>query len=71
MALFTTQEQTTEFLKRQEAANHLNVKKSSLEAWAVRGGGPPFVKFGRAVRYRLSDLEAWANSQTRTSTSQA
>ncbi len=70
MTLFTTQEQVTEFLKRQEAANHLNVKICTLEAWAVRGGGPPFVKFGRAVRYRLSDLEAWANSQTRTSTSQ-
>lgn len=71
MTLFTTQEQVTEFLKRQEAANHLNLKISTLEAWAVRGGGPPMVKFGRAVRYRLSDLEAWANSQTRTSTSQS
>src|SRR4051812_34365335 len=24
-----------------------------------RGGGPPFVKFERAVRYKESDLRAW------------
>lgn len=33
------------------------------------GGGPPFVKFARAVRYKESDLAAWINSYAgRTST---
>ena len=48
----------SQFLNRKQAASYLNVTKSALEAWAVRGGGPVFLKFGRAVRYRLSDL-AW------------
>jgi len=63
-------ESKSQFLKRQEAANFLNVKKSSLEAWAVRGGGPAFVKFGRAVRYRISDLEQWVESRVRQNTSE-
>jgi len=64
-------ESKSNFLKRQDAANYLNVKKSSLEAWAVRGGGPAFVKFGRAVRYRISDLEKFVEERTRQNTSEA
>jgi excisionase family DNA binding protein len=62
--------ESNQFLKRHEAAAYLNLKKSCLEAWAVRGGGPAFVKFGRAVRYKVSDLEAFANAARRTNTSQ-
>ena len=61
---------SNQFLKRQEAANFLNLKKSTLEAWAVRGAGPIFCKFGRAVRYRLSDLEKFVDTQTRKNTSE-
>ena len=60
----------SDLLNRQAAANFLNIKKSTLEAWAVRGGGPIFYKFGRAVRYRISDLEAWVDSKAKTSTSE-
>ena len=59
----------SEFLKRQEAAEYLNIKKSTLEAWAVKGGGPAFVKFSRAVRYRISDLEKFIEERTRQNTS--
>lgn len=59
---------SNQFLKRPEAASFLNLKQSTLEAWAVRGGGPAFVKFGRAVRYRLSDLEKFIEAQTRKNT---
>ena len=43
------------------------------EAWAERsrwdGSGPKFVKIGRKVLYRGSDLNDWLDSRTRTSTS--
>ena len=43
------------------------------EAWCERmrwcGGGPVFVKLGRSVRYRKSDLVAWINNREMTSTS--
>lgn len=65
-------QQTTEisdsFLTRTQAAEFLNLKRCTLEAWAIRGDGPAFVKFGRAVRYRVSDLEAYVKQQTRSNT---
>ena len=35
----------------------------------LRGGYIPFVKVGRLVRYRLSDVLRWEESNLRTSTS--
>jgi len=61
----------TDFLNREQAAEFLNLKKCTLEAWAIRGGGPAFVKFGRAVRYRISDLENYIKNQTRQNTIEA
>ena len=40
-----------------EAAKFLNMKIPTLRAWRLKRRGPRFLKFGRAVRYRLSDLE--------------
>jgi hypothetical protein len=43
-------------------------------AWFERkrceGGGILFTKFGRAVRYRLSDILQWAEAHRRENTSQ-
>ncbi|WP_262964269.1 helix-turn-helix transcriptional regulator [Methylobacter psychrophilus] len=38
------------------------------DRWA--GGGIPFIKLGRAVRYRKSDALAWLAKPTQTSTSE-
>ena len=43
-------------LKTPEAAQKLRVTKATLESWRCRGGGPQFVKYGRAIRYRPEDL---------------
>ena len=65
------QSNANQFLNRKQAADFLNLKKCTLEAWAIRGGGPDFVKFGRAVRYRISDLEKYVEKQTRQNTIEA
>ena len=52
-----------------KAAGYLDLKKSTLEAWRVRGGGPVFLKLGKAVRYRKEDLDAFINARKCTSTS--
>jgi excisionase family DNA binding protein len=57
------------FLRTTQAAEILGVKKSCLEAWRVRGGGPVFLKLGKAVRYRREDLDQFINGKLRTSTS--
>jgi len=40
-----------------EAAKILDVSKATLDTWRSRGGGPVYVKYGRAVRYRTEDLD--------------
>ena len=59
-----------QFLTTNEAANYLRLKKNTLEVWRVQGRGPIFVKFGGAVRYRVSDLEKYALVCTHNNTSQ-
>lgn len=56
------------FFNTPETAKFLSVEKNTLEIWRHRGTGPKFVKFGRAVRYRLGDLQDYIEAQTRTST---
>ncbi len=43
------------------AAEYLGIAKSTLYTWRTRrpGFGPRAVRAGGALRYRLSDLEAW------------
>lgn len=53
------------------AAELLRVSRRTIEAWRLRGGGPRFVRVGRAVRYRVRDIEDWIELGERTSTSDA
>lgn len=57
-------------LDTKKAANYLGLSVATLEAWRTRGGGPVFLKLGKAVRYRIADLESFLNARARTSTSQ-
>lgn len=53
-----------------EAATYLGVSMAFLERDRWAGARIPFIKVGsRAVRYRLSDLDAYIQGQTRRSTS--
>lgn len=45
-------------LTRKEAAVYLGVKARTLEIWASSGRhNIPYVRLGREVRYRVSDLD--------------
>jgi excisionase family DNA binding protein len=57
-----------ELLRTEEAAQSLDLKPTTLEAWRCRGGGPPFLKLGKAVRYRRADLENFMESRLRMNT---
>ena len=58
-------------LTTEEAAPFLGIKPSTLEVWRCRGEGPTFLKIGRSVRYRKSDLLDFLEKSVRQSTSQA
>lgn len=52
------------------AAAHLGLARNTLEKMRVTGDGPPFVKLGRAVRYRMADLESYLAVRVKHSTSE-
>ena len=60
----------SKLLNTQAAAEFLGVSKAFLERDRWAGARIKYIKVGsRAVRYRLADLEAYLDSQTRRSTS--
>jgi len=62
---------TKALMKTSEAAEYLSVSMAFLERDRWAGAKVPFVKMGsRSVRYRLSDLEAYIESQVMHSTSE-
>ena len=55
----------SEYLNTTEAAEFLGVSIGTLEVWRCTKRYPlPYVKVGRLVKYRRSDLEAWLASRT-------
>lgn len=56
-------------LTTKEAADYLSLSTTTLEKFRVYGGGPQFVRLGRAVRYRDADLATWIEDRVRVSTS--
>ena len=57
--------QNAELYTRQMAAEYLGVKTTTLAVWAVnKRYSLPYVKVGRLVKYRLSDLEAFITART-------
>jgi len=48
-----------------EAAAYLGIAPETLEIWRCTGRHKiPYVKVGRRVRYRRSDLDNWMQSRT-------
>jgi Helix-turn-helix domain len=58
-------------LNEAQAAQILGLSVRTLQAWRVRGGGPPYVKVGRAVRYQRRVLAAFQEQHTVTSTTES
>ena len=47
------------WLSRQELADRYGVPVKTPAEWASKGTGPRYAKFGKHVRYRLSDVIDW------------
>ena len=58
-------------LTEKEAALIVGMSVPWMQRKRWEGGGPPYVKYDRAVRYRLEDLQAWVDAHAgRQNTSQ-
>ncbi len=54
----------TDFLTARQAAEFLGLKKNTLDIWRLKGKGPNYTRLGKAVRYRMSDLEKFIADNT-------
>jgi hypothetical protein len=59
-----------EFIDVNEAAKRLCVSASFLNKLRLAGGGPPYAKFSKSVRYDWRLVQEWAASRMRRSTSE-
>jgi predicted DNA-binding transcriptional regulator AlpA len=50
-------------LTPKEAATRLKVSLSWLAKARMRGDGPPYIRIGRSIRYRETDLLQWMKSR--------
>jgi hypothetical protein len=57
-------------LNEKQLAERWGVSIRTLQATRVKGGGVPFVRIGRSVRYRLEDVLAYEQARLRTNTSE-
>lgn len=51
------------WLTRAEVSERLKVPEKTLAQWASQKKGPPYRRFGRHTRYRLSECISWENAQ--------
>ncbi|MCA9368378.1 helix-turn-helix domain-containing protein [Candidatus Kaiserbacteria bacterium] len=51
-----------DFLTIPECCNYLGASKSKLSKPRKEGSGPPFIRFGRAIRYSRRNLLAWLDA---------
>ena len=55
----------TTLLTREQAAEYLGIAPQTLAVWATtKRYNLPFIKVGRCVRYRRSDLDRFLEQQT-------
>jgi len=59
-----------QLISSEDAATVLNISNSTLAKMRLSGKSPRYIKLGRRVAYRPSDLEAWIEAQSFNSTSE-
>jgi predicted site-specific integrase-resolvase len=60
--------QTLKFYNQTELAETLGISPRTLEKWRQNGEGPMFIKLGKRVAYKESDISKWINTRGRTCT---
>jgi hypothetical protein len=61
----SNRETDSDLLGEVDAAEYIGgIPHRTLRQWRYYGKGPRFVKIGKHVRYRVSDLNAWLDANT-------
>jgi len=56
------------FMTPVQAGDFVKLSWRTLERMRQKGGGPPFRRHGRYIRYHIDDLEAWSKANSHTTT---
>jgi excisionase family DNA binding protein len=59
-----TNDQPPEFFDERRLCEILGISSVTATKWRAKAKGPPFIKVGRLVRYRRSDVDAWLRANT-------
>ena len=60
----TTIATASSLIDEKQLCADLGISSVTATKWRANAVGPPFIKVGRLVRYRRSDVEAWLASRT-------
>ncbi|PLU02965.1 helix-turn-helix transcriptional regulator [Sinorhizobium medicae] len=63
-------QQVPQRLRTRDAAKYVGLAKSTLDKFRIEGGGPVYLKLGKAVVYEVADLDAWCAASRRAHTAQ-
>lgn len=55
--------QEIKYINDQELAKMIDMSRNWLQIMRLRGGGPPFIKIGAAVRYDLAEVIVWLEAR--------
>lgn len=50
------------YLGTESAADYVGRPASTMRFWRSRGEGPPFIRTGKSISYRIEDLDTWMAS---------
>jgi predicted DNA-binding transcriptional regulator AlpA len=54
----------SQLIDEKQLCAELGISSVTATKWRARAEGPRFIKVGRLIRYRRSDVEAWLISRT-------
>ena len=55
-------------LTSEEVSEYLGLSPHTIEMWRRKKVGPPWVKVGRSVRYKESDVSSWVERRSQETT---
>lgn len=55
-------------VREQDLSDRLGLSVRTLQRWRWQGKGPPYLKLGGRVVYRLADVEEWEERNKQTPT---
>ncbi len=69
-ALLAIPEDRDVLIPAAQVPEYLGIQRQTLARWRHEGFGPPWVRMGRLIYYRSSDLRTWIESRVRKNTIQ-